>query len=118
MDIRLQTIEVIKQSPVYQQANEEQRRRMLMNMGLSTGSTSVEKQVANEDYYNMNKETINKEKNKQVSCPLCKTIVKKTNISKHKKTEICKIKAENYRLREENDRLKKIVFGDTCLEIN
>jgi len=117
MDIRLQTIEVIKQSPVYQQANEEQRRRMLINMGLSIGSTSVEKQIANEDYYMMNKDTINKEKKKEVSCPLCKTIVKKTNLGRHKKTEICKRVAElireNDRLREENDRLKKIVFGDT-----
>ena len=53
-----------------------------------------ERRQYNEDYYYFNKDDIKKDKNSILQCKRCGENVNKSNIARHKKTQVCKLKGE------------------------
>jgi hypothetical protein len=66
-----------------------------------------ERRQYNEDYYYFNKDDIKKDKNSILECRRCGADVNKSNIARHKKTEVCKLKGELIDHKLEIARLKK-----------
>lgn len=58
----------------------------------------------NTTYYDLNKEHIKEDRNKQMVCPLCGETTSNGNYTKHKKTTLCK---KLYEKNKEIDRLQE-----------
>jgi regulator of replication initiation timing len=98
-------INLFVKSGTFDSMNEKQQKELLN--AFNSVYIPQDRRQYNEDYYYFNSDEIKKEKNSSLVCLICGDSVNKSNMARHRKTQVCKLKGELIVQKGEITRLKK-----------